>query len=245
MRAHIGLLALAGAAALVGPAVAHATVITFQQGANGYSGAVDTYIANRASDINVNFSGSGAIWVDAGPEQYQGLLRFGGIFGNGPGQIPLGSTINSATLTLTVDTITSAEGSGSQLFRMVQSWNASDTWTTGYGSNGVQTDGIEALATSDGFIGANSSANNLAQGAVANANVTATLQAWSGGAVNNGWLLNYFPLGTGGLALASSDNGTASRRPLLTVDYTAVPEPATLTVLAGAIVLLNARRRHS
>jgi hypothetical protein len=43
--------------------------------------------------------------------------------------------------------------------------------------------------------------------------------------------------------LGSADNATASNQPLLTLTTTQVPEPATMGILAGTVLMLNVRRR--
>ena len=78
--------------------------VTFQQGAAGYLGSADTFIdAALGSQATVT-----PIVIDGSPVE-QALLKFDGIFGAGAGQIPAGSTITSATLTLWVGTDTSDE----------------------------------------------------------------------------------------------------------------------------------------
>lgn len=73
--------------------------IQFQQGLNGYGGVSDTYIQTGAPDnvleglFEWEVDGS-----DAGGFNY-GVVRFADIFGAGPNQIPLGSTIVKAELT--------------------------------------------------------------------------------------------------------------------------------------------------
>src|SRR6185503_7172177 len=76
---------------------------TFRQGVLGYTGAVDTYIdagnPTTSNATNVLLTTDG---VPPANEERQTLIRFDNIFGNGAGQIPVGSTINSATLTFNV-----------------------------------------------------------------------------------------------------------------------------------------------
>src|SRR3954447_23842051 len=118
----------------------------FQDGTS-YNGTIDTTLQQAKPDI-----GGGAwlnLFVDAGSgTQQQGLLEFTNIFGDGPGQIPIGATITSAVLTVSV-----AEGtkSGGSLYRMTTVWNESSTWNTL--GNGVQI-GVETASTPDLTLGA-------------------------------------------------------------------------------------------
>jgi len=93
----LGGLAVAGAAH-----VADAAVVTFQQGASGYSSGKDTSLYSPTPEHN--YGGATDLFVlasgDVAHPQGQAILLFDNIFGNGPGQVPVGSTINSATVRL-------------------------------------------------------------------------------------------------------------------------------------------------
>ena len=101
-------------------------MVTFQEGTSGYTGTQDTFLdsGNITADNGVN----GVLEVAS--TGLQGLIRFDNIFGSGPGQIPVGSTINSASLSMDV-TDPSAPGASIELHRMLVSWTESDTWTNG------------------------------------------------------------------------------------------------------------------
>lgn len=153
------------------------TTVTIQQNVGGYTGTVDSFL--REGRANNSYTTATEINVDGADStnvKIQGLLSFSGIFGNGPGQIPLGSVITSATLTLSISDATKNPLS---LYRMVQDWTAlpSLTWNTMVG--GVQTDGTEALSTPDLMLGALASGSQTIS-------VLQSLQAWSAGAANNG-----------------------------------------------------------
>ena len=92
--------------------VAHGETRTFREGQdNGfgaYAGTADTWIASASSsgagdETATNYGSASSLKVEDDPAQSdgQGLIRFDNIFGNGAGQIPLGSTINSATVSIT------------------------------------------------------------------------------------------------------------------------------------------------
>ena len=87
-------------------------ILTFQQGANGYTGTQDAEIFS-AQPTTVQDGGTGTnISVDNqdGGGVRQGLVRFDNIFGAGANQIPLGSVINSATLTITATDYDTGQG---------------------------------------------------------------------------------------------------------------------------------------
>ena len=110
----------------------------------------------------------------SGPTR-QALLRFDSLFGSGAGQIPIGSTIASASLVLWV-----GQGASTlapvELHRMQIPWNAATaTWNAfnANGTPGIQTDGVEALTAADGSVGAISGTGYRVIGGLA-----AALQAW-------------------------------------------------------------------
>ena len=80
---------------------ANAAVETYREGVSGYSSTQDTYVQE---DTPGSAHGNEAFVVADldGDGIEQGLIRFDNIFGGGVGQIPLGSIINSATLTVDV-----------------------------------------------------------------------------------------------------------------------------------------------
>lgn len=91
--------------------VLNPTTLTFRQGLNGYNGATDGLIrADGTSDFT-----SGSAFLD-GPgttaENIHGLFRFDNIIGASAGQIPAGSTIASARLSVRTTTVGSAESTG-------------------------------------------------------------------------------------------------------------------------------------
>ncbi len=84
-----------------GPALpAGTTTETFQEGVDGYSCTADTYIGSASpSSAAANYGSATKLLVHL-TGSGDALVRFDDIFGTGAGQVPLGSTISSATLSL-------------------------------------------------------------------------------------------------------------------------------------------------
>ncbi len=79
-----------------------ADVVSYQEGQSGYAGTQDTWIGSGASMVDTAHGTEDAfVWdiADSNPTNINiSLLRFDSIVGVGAGQIPVGSEIQSATL---------------------------------------------------------------------------------------------------------------------------------------------------
>jgi hypothetical protein len=219
---------------LLASAQASALVLSFQEGSGGYTGTQDTEI--QLAFPTSSFGADPIVRADAAFSggDVQGLLGFDSIFGAGPGQIPLGSVINSAVLTLSVTNSSNSPVGNISVYRMTTAWSESSTWNSLTG--GVQV-GSETDATPDDV-------HTVESLGLTTFDVQAALQAWSGGASNFGWMISNDS--GDGLEFESSEAATVSVRPLLTVDFTPVPEPNSLVLsgLAGAAALCLRRLRR-
>ena len=186
--------------------------VTFQEGVAGYVSTQDTYLSETASGATVH--GADEDWrfdlddpSGSGTDNV-GLIRFDDIFGSGTGQIPVGSTINSATLRIVVYNGT-ADAAGTVNECLVE-WSEDSNWATFGGDAGVQPDEIGVLVAA-------------APTAIAPADITVTssLQAWaSNPASNHGWIFR--AAGNDGVYVRSSEYMTTpAERPKLTVQYIA------------------------
>jgi hypothetical protein len=185
------------------PAPVAAGAYTLKQGLNGYVGTDDTEV--RTSNAGASFGSQGYMHVDtddtagggpAGPSH--GLVRFNGLFGSGPNQFPADRDVMSATLRLyTHPGRAFADGSGFEVRRMLVDWSESSTWNSlsvnGAGITANGSNGFEALANADGFVGANTSGVNVGFGTWMEFPVTRSVRAWKNGQANYGWLLQAFP----------------------------------------------------
>jgi hypothetical protein len=191
--------------------IARMALVTFQEGVGGYTGTQDT--ALDAGSPTTDKGALSSLEVDANIFQ-QGLIRFDNLFGSGPGQIPLGSTINSATLTINV-TDPATAGANVTLHRILVPWTESSTYNSM--TNGISTDDVEAVSTPDSAL-----VNPEITGLKDFTNLAATVQAWlDGTAPNYGWTIVSDDINR--IFFDSSETGTATLRPVLTVDYNAPP----------------------
>lgn len=173
----------------------------------GISAVAPTTPQGSAPTIAVEANVSGAT--------RQALLKFESLFGSGPNQIPVGSTIVSASLSIWVG-FGASSATPIQLHRMLVPWTASTaTWNSfsGNGSAGIQTDGLEAQTVADGNAGSSSETGYRIIGGLA-----AAIQAWASGGNNHGWVLTV-PTTLSGWSFDSSESANNDHRPILTVQY--------------------------
>ncbi len=208
---------------------ANASVIIYQQGLNGYSNATDLTVYKQVPTSNYAFSATMQVGNYGESDEMHSLFGFDNIFGNLPGQIPLGSTINSATLSLSNTGI--AIPAAGALYRMTSPWiDLLDTWDTLV--DGVNNNPLGEYDPTPSYSGP------IGSGPL---DVASIVQDWSNGAPNYG--IAFLPTATGVLAFGSSDNASVAHRPYLTIDYT-VPEPTALSMMVlGATLCVRRRRR--
>lgn len=198
--------------------------LTFQEGVGGYTGTQDTYL--RGASSSTGYASFVTMSIDASDSSHpaHGLLRFDGIIGAGAGQIPAGSTITGATLSFQVMNT----GSGFKLHRMLTGWSESSTWSL-MGS-GISANNVEAASAVTASIGANSDSANVSAG-LKTLTVTSDVQAWLGGAPNHGFALLPFSAGTNGVDFYTSEWGSTTQRPKLSVTFVP-PAPPVVTLAA-------------
>lgn len=190
------------------------TTYTFQEGSNAYAGTIDTYLFQSVPGTANGSAVSMVVDQDYGTyptitDQRQSLLRFD------VSSIPSSSVVVSCTLDLYINT----EGKGFTLWKMLQTWSESSTWTSM--SAGVSFDGIECSSTADAII-FDATAGEGIDTYVGSYHINipiATAQAWvSNSATNFGWCITGPDESSGdGLQLDTREGVTQSRRPRLTI----------------------------
>jgi uncharacterized repeat protein (TIGR01451 family) len=156
-----------------------------------------------------NYGSTTDLLVDASGHVHT-VIKFPNVFGGGVDQIPLGSTITSATLTVQMYD----PGDDVLVYQLTEGWVESEvTWnnrSTGVSWTNAGADGTGShKTTADGTLLAPNGSNNV--------DVTTSVQNWSDGELNEGWLLK--DTGSGGVDIRSSEYGTVSERPMLSVTY--------------------------
>jgi hypothetical protein len=215
---------------------ADVSVATFRQGADGYTGAVDTQVREIGPDQE--FSGTSPLapdWIVTGsaPNPQQVLLRFDNIIGNGAGQVPSGSMIYAAIVELT-SFESASQGDGGKFHAMLKPWSATDTWNSLVG--GISADGVEAKPEPTTTIGPEDPRQAPVQSTTHHINLTADVQAWANGAANYGWVILPWPNGSDGWGISSAEAPDLMHRPQLRVYYGPSVGPEVITLQAPTIV---------
>ncbi len=179
----------------------------FQQGTDDYAGTVDTEIWALASKTILNANPNASSDADNDGGESQVLMRFDGIIGNAPRQIPPHAAVVSARL------IVSAfdQGTTVNLHRMLVPFDDAATWDSMLA--GVSADGYEASRQKDGFTFGKIAAST--SGAVFD--VTDTVQAWTNGQANHGWV--FLNTGGNGWDFYVSEFDKVEQRPKLEVRF--------------------------
>lgn len=197
--------------------------VTFQQGLNGYQGAADTYVRQFMPDTT--HGNLTTLLSDGGIFDNQVLIKFENIFGSGPNQIPFGSTIQNVTLEFTVNN-PSAAGQTITLHEMLSGWEENSTWNSL--ANGVSQDGNESASTPDASVDGSATTAQFV-----GAGITQTVQGWSDGNTNYGWVILNSDASNFWQA-RSSDFSNVNQRPELQIEFTP-PTAAAGTTPAGFV----------
>ena len=181
-------------------------------GAGAYNGTLDTYIGDGKEGTTKPGVSNGAavdVWCDGNQDHEQALIRFDKIIGGGAGQVPAGTKIKKATLTLTTEGAYADSKGGARFHRMKVTWSEASTWNS---LSGGVTPGVEAETKHDA-----DSAGKVSSKGTRSFDVTASVQAWLNGAANKGWVL--INKSTDRWTWRSSEWSEVVERPLLTVLY--------------------------
>ena len=203
------------------------TTVDFQQGTNGYAGALDTYI--RQNDPTFNYGVSTPLLIDS-DNPSGGLLDNSALLYWAISSIPAGSTIQSASISVNVTNATVAPGY--DLFEMAQAWvEGTQNGAAGTGATWNTYDGTNAWPGGAGAGGAGTgSRNTTVLGSAVptalgsynfslNASGLTVLQSWVNTPANNKGFMMWAGTTTDGLGVDSKEATTVENRPKLTITY--------------------------
>ena len=170
--------------------------VSYQKGdGKGSVSEIDDAKFIDGGSANNNYGSTTDLEIDSGDKH--SVVKFPNIFGGGADQIPLGSVIVSATLTLEVDN----SGDDPLVYQLIEGWVESQATyndrTTGVGWSNPGAGGTGShKAVADGSLPAGSTGSR-------SVDVTTSVQNWSDGEVNEGWVLE--DTGSRGVDIRSSE----------------------------------------
>ena len=212
-------------------APAQADNITFDYTSGGSDTSLVSYVSS-------SYGSATYVWQwGQSNRQIQTLIQFSDIFGDNPGEIPLGSTISSAMLNLY---IYNGSNVARQVYEMTTAWDAnSATWKS---MGGGVTVGSQTSST------ATATYTQSGSGWLS-VDVTSSLQNWSSGMNNFGWaIVSDLVNSSDWSGMYSLNNSNINLRPTLTVSYSSpsagTPEPGSLLLLSSGLAGLWGWRRR-
>ncbi len=264
----VGLLAMLGATANAQTLVAFRTgtttgSITYNAQSYSFSSADTAEWGYSNGYPSANPTSSVVLAINDEPlnnETNKSWLGFTNLFGNGAGQIAIGSNIISATLRLTIASGATAADITLETHRVT---NAANNWF-GAGTTNTwryldkTTTGAWQSASGSGNVTYMSQASsgtaesvNIASGTPINTavdiDVTGSLTAWAASATgdnqNMGWAM-WLTSAASAQNFASPSASEGGYPPTLFVSYDAIPEPATWGLLAFSLTTLVVFRRR-
>jgi len=189
------------------------TTVSFQQGAlpsPSYSGATDATIREASPTTNDGSATTCEADGDDGGGADKSCLLKWTISG-----IPAGSVVHSASITLQA---TDGSSNTYSLYELKRSWSESSvTWNDATSSTAWGTPGAKGTSDRGSLLGSVSGSAG-SKTIVLNAAGIALVQAWVDGTSNNGIIIASSS-NTDGIDFASSEHGTVSYRPKLTITY--------------------------
>jgi len=262
MKRVVGLVMVLGI--VCSPAWAQETLVRFEKGLNGYDGLVDGGIRSEAGRQTYNYGASSDISVgwELEDAEFVGFSQWKDIFGSGANQVPLGATIVSAELGLTLRAAQGTEdriitayamtreitdmGSGASnpaaAGEVCWSYLAYDTTMWGGDTTHGPVQDADYTTNHASSLTINVASDN---GITVSWDVTDIVNDWYTGALPNyGFLLR-----DGAWAdnetrsnFSSAETSNTGDLPFLKITYEPVPEPATMGLVAlGGLALLRRR----
>jgi len=219
-------LGFLGAMAWAVPAMAQTTV-KFQQGSNGYSGTMDTYIDKFVNDF---FGGVERIeirdWDGGATEKMNILIKFD------VSSIPSNATVTSAKLTLYNTRARGQNGDVPVLEKVTSAWNNQSTWNMGVPS--VVASGVTCPPVGNPpYVDEPADPPDASQAYVITG-MEALVQGWMASAQTNYGVMMSVASNLN-FQFASSEYSTVAVRPELSVTYTTpnMTPPPTVTVTSA------------
>ncbi len=195
--------------------------VALQEGIAGYAGTQDTWLSQANPNTSYGQNDTRVVDDDTANSLFfdrrgQGLLRWDGLVGAGPRQVPLGAQVVSATLVIDVpdDIDTPLFNPNFLVHRMTRGWDESSTWNSLGGGLSTPADMTPAIAVFSGD-------NQPNIDTMRRVDVTAAVAAWVAGEPNHGLAIlpEIISGNDDGIEIRASENGNTILRPRIEVVF--------------------------
>ena len=195
--------------------------VALQEGIAGYAGTQDTWLSQANPNTSYGQNDTRVVDDDTANSLFfdrrgQGLLRWDGLVGAGPRQVPLGAQVVSATLVIDVpdDIDTPLFNPNFLVHRMTRGWDESSTWNSLGGGLSTPADMTPAIAVFSGD-------NQPDIDTMRRVDVTAAVAAWVAGEPNHGLAIlpEIISGNDDGIEIRASENGNTILRPRIEVVF--------------------------
>lgn len=185
---------------------------TFQQGIASYTGSTDATIRQASASTNYGAATTCEVDGDDGSGVDKSCLLRWALAG-----LPADAVITSASITVQV---TNTSPSAYNVYALSKPWNEGQvSWNSASTGSAWSSPGALSSADRGAVVGSISATSTGLKTITLNASGIAMVQAWADGSANNGVIIASSS-NTDGIDFASSEAGTASQRPKLSVTYT-------------------------
>jgi hypothetical protein len=195
--------------------------VALQEGIAGYAGTQDTWLSQANPNTSYGQNDTRVVDDDTANSLFfdrrgQGLVRWDGLVGAGPRQVPLGAQVVSATLVIDVpdDIDTPLFNPNFLVHRMTRGWDESSTWNSLGGGLSTPADMTPAIAVFSGD-------NQPDTDTMRRVDVTAAVAAWVAGEPNHGLAIlpEIISGNDDGIEIRASENGNTILRPRIEVVF--------------------------
>lgn len=199
----------------------------------------DTYIEGSTISGNNNNTYGSSAFLNAYTNSHlwgNSLIKFPNLFGSNPNQIPLNATILTAELHLWLDISWGNENNTLSLYQLITDWDENSVSSNSFGK---VTPTLNALALPVDTLQGPSQIIYTDEKFVFN--VKGSVENWFTQGNNFGWGLT----STGPQnQFFSSENPNIQRQPTLVINYSTVPEPATMILFGLSILGIAGIRKN-
>jgi hypothetical protein len=195
--------------------------VALQEGIAGYAGTQDTWLSQANPNTSYGQNDTRVVDDDTANSLFfdrrgQGLVRWDGLVGAGPRQVPLGAQVVSATLVIDVpdDIDTPLFNPNFLVHRMTRGWDESSTWNSLGGGLSTPADMTPAIAVFSGD-------NQPDTDTMRRVDVTVAVAAWVAGEPNHGLAIlpEIISGNDDGIEIRASENGNTILRPRIEVVF--------------------------